>query len=403
MGKGKRKNRHGKAASIPSCSTTVACNCTSTDLQEPVLPLDEHLARAPFNIPHLDTVAILTRDKIKFFANKSLLLLASTHFTELLSSRVLEPDNDEVLDCPIKSDSFDAMLRFLYPIKAPVFADTSEPHSNDDTLPYKMMATIHSDAKILGIDYVCALIRESAERLAFSQLAPTSSIAAIRVYAATCALHLDYNFKLGAASACLRLPMKFNLHEVLMEEGTSKENIVAFEEYYTRCYEAVYSFLQVNAEDAHADGLPDAYSAFVSCSECNGASDTDDIAHLMRPRAAQWWQDYVRRAIEKLYYAPLDPVIFSEQFVQKTFAYAKGCPSCTKTVHWKWCQIMPILVRGILERIRAVRIPSCVSTNIFSCDHGHSRLACKHLLNSSSRQRRQCLSQLIRNRKLSNS
>ena len=335
MGKNKGKKKANKAPAVDNLEETIDSG-PPTDEKPPLAPV-LRIAKAPFNRPGGDTVSILTSDGTTFFVNGGILSLASKKFKDEISRRDLEVNaSEETIYCPCRSYVFDIILRFLYPMKSPVFKDMSECDSMM-TIPYCMMESIYEDAQVLGMDYVCSLIVDCAKEIVTSQMVPRSGDVATRIYALACAFGLSYEYRLKAARSFLYVYMESELDEALRSMRIQEHDVLSLKDYHRRAFEAVYDLLRINAEDAFPEGLPDIYASCVSCAQCCEAEMAN--RNPMRPGAALWWQDYVNRALEVQRYAPFSQIVFTADFILESLKKAKGCLLCSQVVHWKWGQM----------------------------------------------------------------
>ncbi|KAL5483370.1 hypothetical protein ACEPAI_8601 [Sanghuangporus weigelae] len=330
------------------------------------------IARAPFNEfeSQKETITLYSKDNIEFYVSRTVLSIASPYFRNLLLSpdeyiketndRMPPPPNHnwELTGVGVEIDEstsvLDALLRFVYPVQSPVFREPVAEKSLTE-LPYRLMGPIYDAAKRFDFKFVCQEILDAAHNLIYVKAFPEPGLAAIRAYGVACRLDLSYDTKLKAARNALCVPYQTSPTAGLEGEGVKRADIERFADFHKRALEAVEDLFRLSENDAHPIGLSDVYASFIACAQCSGAPPNES-SNAMRRGAAHWWQIYVTKALERLRRAPLDPVIFSEHFLVSVFREAQSCPSCASLVHWKWCNVMPMLAHAIPAKVYEVSL-----------------------------------------------
>lgn len=329
------------------------------------------IAKSPFShvVNPSDTVSLISRDNVEFLVSQSLLSFASPYFKNILDSLDVPADeekekhksepnsalewevigSDTVVDVDESSIVLDALLRFIYPIPSPTF---KEPGDEDlvHELPFKFMGSIYDAAQRFQLPYVSERILAIANEMIHIKSIPESGTAALKTYGVACRLNLDNDTKLRAARNALCIPVSISS---LTGEGVSSADIERFAKFQKHSIQACESLLCINPEDAYPTGLSDVYASFIACAHCCGVSPTGNV---MRCGAAGWWQLYASSALENLRRAPLDPTIFFEKFLTPVFREAQKCHACASVVHWKWCNMMPMLAQTIPAKVYEVRV-----------------------------------------------
>lgn len=386
MGKknGKNNARRSKPKSItPPDSGGLKLNNQSLGLTlEPL----KFVAKHPFNTISnpADTVMLVSKDNVEFLVSRSILMLASPYFKSILLTQEspscetnghgFEPPSMwgfEVAGTPITIDVdenstiIDALLRFIYPIPSPSFAESTNSMDTANVLPFRQMGPIYEASQRFEISYVCQAILDISQSIISTNSFPPPGLTALRSYGVACRLNLDYDTKLKAARNALCIPTGSSPSAGLAGEGVSKTNIEHFESFHARAFDACYDLFSINPSDAYPIGLPDVYASFVACPSCCGVPPRD----TMRIGAARWWQLYSASALEKLRFAPLDPTIFFENFLIPIFREAQNCHVCASVVHWKWCNIMPMLAKTIPAKVSEVSLLFTVYSSYSSYTH----------------------------------
>ncbi|EJD07744.1 uncharacterized protein FOMMEDRAFT_144017 [Fomitiporia mediterranea MF3/22] len=340
------------------------------------------IARSPFNRVHdvMDTATLLSRDRVEFIISRSLLAFASPYFKKAFrsldeSAQVKRTSHEKssisVLDWELDPSApkvitnepsavIDALLRFIYPVPDPVFKEPGDDQT-EKMLPFRLLAPIHDAARKYDLEYVCQKIIEIANSIIYIKSFPGPGHASLRSYAVACRLGLPYDAKLKAARNSLCIPYKTYPAAGLTGEGLDEDDYDRYVEFHERAVAACEQVLAISGEDAYPTGLSDVYANFVACADCSGVPSTGNV---MRCGAARWWQLYASNALEKLRRAPLDPSIFFENFVVPFFREAQKCSACAPVVHWKWCNMMPMLAMMIPAKVYEVYLDHDDSNSI---------------------------------------
>lgn len=327
------------------------------------------IARAPFNEFEgpKDTITLISKDNVEFYVSRAILTTASSYFRELLSSdEYLNEANDKMppkqtwevsgigVDTSESTTVLDALLRFIYPVQTPVFKEPAAEKSVTE-VPFRLMGPIYDAANKFDMKFVCREILDAAHNIIYAKSFPEPGLAAIRGYGVACRLNLSYSAKLRAARNALCIPYQTTPTAGLEGEGVKRVDIERFADFHRRAVVAIEDLFRLSPVDFHPVGLPDVYANFIGCSQCSGAPASES-ANSMRHGAAQWWQIYAAKALERLRLAPLDATIFYEYFLDPILREARNCSSCAGLVHWKWYNVMSTLLQAINAKVYEVSL-----------------------------------------------
>lgn len=251
-----------------------------------------------FDDPTADFILRSGSPATDFHVHRLLLSLASPFFDHMLS--LPQPSSKELGKIPIVEvaeppEILQLLLQFIYPVPDPVIDDDL------DTLILVLHAAIKYDV-LPAIE----TLRKQLISERYLQQSPT------RIYAVASRYDLEEVAKL-ASQHTLGISI---LGEPLSEElkyisAYSYHRLLAL--HHTRA-KAAKSLLQLRGD--------------VRCMECNGTYGAFS-------EGPKWWLDFQARAMEELSARPTTDVIFTMEFLSKSFQQV-GCRKCPLSLLESW-------------------------------------------------------------------
>lgn len=251
-----------------------------------------------FDDPAADFILRSSAPATDFHVHRLLLSLASPFFDQMLS--LPQPTPKEFSRVPIVEVSetpeiLQLLLQFIYPVPDPII-------DNDlDTL----ILTLHAAIKYDVLPAIESLRRQLVSEHYLKQ-SPS------RIYAVASRYELEEEAKLAS---------KYTLGVSLLDGPLSEE--LRFISAYS--YHRLLALHHTRAKAAKALlRLKDD----VKCMECNGTYGAFS-------EGPKWWLDFRRRAAEELSARPTTDVIFTMEFLSKSFPEV-GCKKCPLSLLESW-------------------------------------------------------------------
>jgi len=256
------------------------------------------MAIESFDDPTADFILRSGSPATDFHVHRLLLSLASPFFDQMLS--LPQPSSKELAKIPIVEvaeppEILQLLLQFIYPVPDPIIDD------NLDTL----ILVLHAAVKYEVLPAIESLRRQLvAER--YLQQSPT------RIYAVASRYELEGEAKLASkhtlAINILDGPLPEELRYI---SAHSYHRLLAL--HHTRA-NAAKTLLRLRDD--------------VKCMECNGTYGAFS-------EGPKWWLDFQRRAADELSARPTTDVIFTMEFLSKSFQRV-GCHKCPLSLLGSW-------------------------------------------------------------------
>lgn len=251
-----------------------------------------------FDDPAADFILRSGPPATDFHVHRLLLSLASPFFDQMLS--LPQPSPRELTKIPIVEVSeppeiLQLLLQFIYPIPDPTIDD------DIDTL----ILVLHAAIKYDVLPAIESLRRQLVSEN-YLQQSPT------RIYAIASRYELEEEAKLAS---------KYTLGINILDAPLSEE----------LRYISAYSYHRLLA--LHHSRAKAAIALLrlrddVKCMECNGTYGAFS-------EGPKWWLDFRRRAAEELAVRPTTGVIFTMEFLSKSFQYVE-CRKCPLSLLESW-------------------------------------------------------------------
>lgn len=251
-----------------------------------------------FDDPTADFILRSSLPVTDFRVHRLLLSLASPFFDQMLS--LPQPSPKELTKVPVVEVSeppeiLQLLLQFVYPVPSPIIDDDL------DTLIMVLHAAIKYDVPLAIDDLRKQLVSER-----YLKQSPT------RVYAVASRYELEEEAKLAS---------KHTLGINILDAPLSEElkYISAF---------AYHRLLALHHTRAKASQALLRLRDDVKCMECNGTYGAFS-------EGPKWWLDFQKRATEELSARPTTEVIFSLEFLSRSF-YQLECKKCPLSLLESW-------------------------------------------------------------------
>jgi hypothetical protein len=256
-----------------------------------------HLAMTveTFDTPSADFV--LRSGTEEFPVHRSLLSLASSFFGQMLSLPQPPLEGIPIVDVSEPPQVLQLLLQFIYPVPDPTIDDDLDTLTLvlDAAIKYEVLSAIHS-------------LRRQLVSERYLKQSPT------RVYA----IAVFNNFEPEA-----KLASKYTLGIFILDAGGP-----ILEEFRFISAHSYHRLLVLHHARAEAAKELLQLRDDVRCMACNGTYG----AFSAGPK---WWPDFQKRAAEELTIRPTTDVIFTMEFLSKSFQEVK-CPKCPLSVLESW-------------------------------------------------------------------
>lgn len=248
-----------------------------------------------FDAPDADLI-LISSDHAEFRVHKCILAAASPFFQAMFTLPQKATDTSQDVPIPVVAvselgETFDAVLRFVYPV------DDPELHTLDEVSPVLAAASKYDFYSVLST------LRRILVAPHFLQSSPT------RVYAIASRYDLEAEAQLAS-----RYTLNINILDCPLSDDLKFINAYSYHrllDLHRRRAEAALALLQVPDE--------------VKCMQCNGHG----LASSFAP--PKWWKVWEGMARKELGMRPTGAVVFGMGFLAKA-ADGSGCPRCAGSV-----------------------------------------------------------------------